>query len=225
MANILLVDDEERMLNLLSLYLTGDGHKCEKETCSVKAIEKVYENSYDLVILDVMMPDYDGWEVCRRIREFSKIPIVMLTAKAQYSDISFGLNNGADEYIVKPFDESVLLARINALLRRTTIGEESIVEFKKLVLDEKRFLVYYQGKNIIVTKIEFELLKVFLYNLETIFSREKLIEMVWGYTSHVDSRTVDSHIRNLRNKLKEAGFQVDDYLKSVYGVGYKWLQN
>ena len=171
------------------------------------------------------MPDYDGWEVCRRIREFSKIPIVMLTAKTEYSDISFGLNNGADEYIIKPFDESVLLARINALLRRTTLAEEPIIEFKKLVLDEKRFLVYYQEKNIIVTKIEFDLLRVFLYNLETIFNREKLIEMVWGYTSDVDSRTVDSHIRNLRNKLKEAGSQVDNYLKSVYGVGYKWLQN
>lgn len=221
MINILLVDDEPRMLDLLALYLEGTTYHCEKEISGKKAIGRAVDEAFDLVLLDVMMPELDGWEVCRQIREYTQVPIIMLTARGQATDVAFGLTNGADDYITKPFDEAVLLARISAVLRRS--GQTDKLTFRGLTLDIEKFEVCYNQKAIVVTAFEFNILKLFLSNLGLVFSREHLIEKIWSCTSEVDNRTVDSHIRNLRDKLREAGFSVDDFLKTIYGVGYKWL--
>lgn len=220
MVNILLVDDEVRMLDLLALYLEGAGYHCTKELSGKRAIQHVADEKLDLVLLDVMMPEMDGWEVCQEIREFSMIPIIMLTARSQSQDMVFGLRNGADDYITKPFDEQILLARIAALLRRSGQTEELV--FHEIQLNHEKFELRVGQEKLVVTPIEFKLLELFLENQNLVFSREHLIEKVWDFAADVDNRTVDSHIRNLRDKLRDAGFQVDDYLKTVYGVGYKW---
>ena len=205
MKNILLVDDEQRMLDLLGLYLEGDIYHCEKEISGVQAIKRVAKGNFDLILLDVMMPDLDGWTVCKNIREFSEIPIIMLTARGQNTDVSFGLKNGADDYITKPFDETILLARI-----------------ENLSLDKERFQIWINQKLLEVTPIEFNLLDMFLTHQNHVFSREQIIEHIWGLTADVDNRTVDSHIRNLREKMRKESFDVDSFLLTVYGVGYKW---
>lgn len=220
MTNILLVDDEIRMLNLLAFYLEDAGYHCEKESSAQKVISRVHEESFDLILLDVMMPQMSGWQVVQQIRKFSTIPIIMLTARTESSDMIFGLENGADDYIGKPFDEKVLLARVAAILRRS--GQKERLDFQNLHLDKTGFQVQVDQHKIIVTPKEFELLQLFLENQNQVFSREHLIEVIWGYSSEVDNRTVDSHIRNLRKKLNEAGFFVDNYLKTLYGVGYQW---
>ena len=220
MKNILLVDDEQRMLDLLGLYLEGEIYHCEKENFGVQAIQRVAEGNFDLILLDVMMPDLDGWSVCKSIREFSEIPIIMLTAKGQNTDIAFGLKNGADDYITKPFDETILLARIEAILRRTVSSDK--IGFKNLTLDKENFQACINQKLLDVTPIEFQLLEIFLTHQNHVFSRAQLIEHIWGLTADVDNRTVDSNIRNLREKLRKEGFDVDSSLLTVYGVGYKW---
>lgn len=220
MKNILLVDDEPRMLDLLALYLEGADYHCEKEISGKQAIKRVADEAFDLVLLDVMMPELDGWEVCQQIRAISQIPIIMLTARGQADDVAFGLTNGADDYVTKPFDEAVLLARIGAVLRRTEPSEK--LSFQNLQLDKTKFQVNVASQRLEVTKIEFDLLALFLENQGQVFSREHLIDSVWTSNAYVDNRTVDSHIRNLRDKLREADFPIDEHLKSIYGVGYKW---
>lgn len=220
MKNILLVDDELRMLDLLALYLEGPSYHCEKETSGKRAIARVTEEVFDLVLLDVMMPELDGWEVCRQIRAISKIPMIMLTARGQNTDVAFGLENGADDYVTKPFDEAILLARIAAVLRRTESSEK--LTFQNLRLDKAKFQVAVNQRPTIVTPLEFNLLSLFLENQGQVFSREHLIDRLWDANPYVDNRTVDSHIRNLRDKLRENGFPVDEHLITVYGVGYKW---
>lgn len=221
MINILLVDDEPRMLDLLSLYLTPKGYRCTKVTNGQQALKLLEKKPFRLVLLDVMMPDMNGWEVCKQIREFSKVPIIMLTARDQKSDIIYGLHQGADDYVTKPFDEEELLARIEAVLRRTNSNYK--IEINGLLWDETRHLVTVQGKEITLTPIEFSLLGLFLNNTNYVYTREQLIERIWGHASETEGRTVDSHIRNLRDKLRKAGFPIDDYLKTVYGVGYRWI--
>ncbi|WP_374286813.1 response regulator transcription factor [Lactococcus sp.] len=220
MKSILLVDDESRLLNLLTLYLEDAGYHCEKELSALTAIERVKNEAFDLILLDVMMPEMDGWQVCKHIREFSQIPIIMLTARDAADDMVFGLENGADDYITKPFDEKILLARVVALLRRS--DKTDGLNFQGISLNPTTFQARVNAQILVFTPKEFELLTLFLENQNQVFSRDHLIEAVWGYTSDVDNRTVDSHIRNLREKLRDTGFQVDNFLKTIYGVGYKW---
>lgn len=219
---ILLVDDEPRMLDLLSLYLTPKGYNCLKMTTARQAIQYLEEEKAEIILLDVMMPDMDGWEACQEIRKNWDIPIIMLTARSEKNDIVKGLKMGADDYISKPFDEEELLARIDAVLRRRT-GHTGLIDFMGLALNEESFDVSYKNQHIPVTPKEFALLALLLKNRNKVFTREHLLTTIWGYAAPTEDRTIDSHVRNLRDKLRKTGFPVDEYLTTVWGLGYKWM--
>ncbi|WP_043968448.1 response regulator transcription factor [Anoxybacillus thermarum] len=221
MYTILLVDDEKRMLDLLELYLIPNGYRCVKCESGVAAIRYLENNKADLVLLDVMMPEMDGWETCKQIREFSNVPIIMVTARDATTDVVQGLKIGADDYIPKPFDESELLARMEAVLRRS-VGKQTKLEFHGLVWDEAQHKVQYAGRDISLTPKEFAMLGLFLKHPNRVFSREQLIVTLWGYNANTEERTVDSHVKNIREKLRQAGFPIDQFLQTVWGVGYKW---
>ncbi|MEI4803313.1 response regulator transcription factor [Bacillus sp. NPDC077411] len=220
MAKLLLVDDEERMLRLLDLFLSPRGHFCMKVTSGQDALELVQQKEFDLILLDVMMPKMDGWEACFQIRQISNVPIIMLTARNQNYDMVKGLTLGADDYITKPFDEQVLIARIEAVLRRTK--KEGFVNFNGIEWDKTRHTVTVYNEKLSLTPIEFSLLGLFLQNINRAYSRDELIEIIWGFQTDIEYRTVDSHIRNIREKLRKAGFPIEDYLETVYKIGYKW---
>lgn len=223
MQTILLVDDEPLMLRLVSLYLEPKGFRCLKETSGLRAIEIVKKQRIDLVLLDVMMPEQNGWDVCREIRCFSDVPIIMLTARTDKVDIVKGLNHGADDYIAKPFDEDELLARIDAVLRRHQRNfEKPLPPPFELELNEPSFELFYGKHPIPLTKKEFSLISLFLKHPKRVFTRDQLITSIWGHEVETEDRTIDSHVRNLREKLRRSGFPVDDYLVTVWGVGYKW---
>lgn len=222
MATILLVDDETRMLDLLALYLTPAGYKCIKRTSGNDAISFLEDNHADLVLLDVMMPEKDGWETCSEIRRHWDIPVIMLTARSEKPDVVRGLKIGADDYITKPFDEGELIARIEAVLRRHSV-KSTLLNFNGLKLNTDSYEVQYNGISIPLTPKEFALLSLFLQNINKVFTREHLISTIWGYGVDTEDRTIDSHVRNLRDKLRKSGFAVDDYLSTVWGVGYKWI--
>lgn len=220
MKKLLLVDDEVRMLQLLKLYLEPHGFECMTKTNGHEAINFLVDHEVDLVLLDIMMPEIDGWATAKLIRGFSNVPIIMLTARDQSSDMVKGLGMGADDYITKPFEEEILLARINALLRR--VSPPSKIEENGLIWDEGSHELSYNDEAISLTPKEFEMIGLLIQNKKTVFSREKLIESIWGLESNTEGRTVDSHIRNIRDKCRKAGFPIEDHLKTVWGLGYKW---
>lgn len=222
MSTILLVDDEERMLDLLALYLEPHRYTCLKVRGGKAALDMVKQEAIDLVILDVMMPEMDGWTVCREIRAISSVPIIMLTAREQEEDVVKGLRLGADDYVTKPFSEQELIARIEALLRRSAPAKN--ISLNGLTWDEARFEVSYEGRPIHVTPKEFALLGILIKHPHQVFERDHLLELVWGYETETEARTVDSHVRNLREKIRDAGFPVEAHFQTVRGVGYKWVQ-
>ncbi|GLC90236.1 response regulator transcription factor [Lysinibacillus piscis] len=221
MKTLLLIDDEPRMLELLTLYLEHT-FRCIATPSVTEALTCLREQHIDLVLLDIMMPEMDGWQTCQEIRRFSDVPIIMLTARAEQTDIIKGLNIGADDYILKPFDEEELLARIQAVLRRTK-AQETMLLFEGLGIDKESFEVTFQQQPIALTPKEFAMLVLFLEHPNKVFSREHLMNVVWGYDAFIEDRTIDSHVRNLRDKLRKNDFPVDDYLQTVWGIGYKWL--
>lgn len=223
MTTLLLVDDETRMLDLLSLYLTPLNYRCLKTSSGKEAITTLQKENVDLVILDIMMPDMDGWATCQKIRELSDVPIIMLTARNETTDIIKGLKFGADDYVTKPFHEDELVARIEALLRRANDQQKSIINFKELIWDEDAVELSFKGLPIMVTPKEFALIGLFLKNPQKVFSREHLLSLIWGSNSLTDDRTIDSHIRNLREKIRNTGFPIDHHLVTVWGIGYKWV--
>ncbi|EOQ17264.1 two-component system response regulator [Bacillus cereus B5-2] len=220
MVKILLVDDEERMLRLLDLFLSPRGYFCMKATSGLEALKLIEQKDFDIILLDVMMPNMDGWDACYQIRQISNVPIIMLTARNQSYDMVKGLTMGADDYITKPFDEHVLVARIEAILRRTK--KDGFVSFNGIEWDKTKHTVTVYNEKISLTPIEFSLLGLFLQNTNRAYSRDDLIEKIWGYETDIEYRTIDSHIRNIRDKLRKKGFPVEDYLETVYKVGYKW---
>ncbi|WP_017755324.1 response regulator transcription factor [Calidifontibacillus oryziterrae] len=220
MRKILIVDDEVRMLQLLKLYLEPNGYECVTLTNGLDAIHYLENHSVDLVLLDIMMPEINGWETTRLIRDFTKVPIIMLTARDQSADVIKGLGIGADDYITKPFDEEILLARIQALLRR--VSPPNKINENGLIWDDENHELTYNEQLIPLTPKEFEMLGLLLKNNRLVFSRERLIETVWGFDSNTEGRTIDSHIRNIRDKCRKAGFPIDSHLKTVWGLGYKW---
>ncbi|MEQ6390263.1 response regulator transcription factor [Bacillaceae bacterium S4-13-58] len=220
MTRILLVDDEERMLDLLELYLEPKGYKCEKATSGMLALNKINKNNYDLVLLDIMMPEMDGWDTCKRIKKQSDVPIIMVTARDMKEEVIKGLKLGADDYITKPYDENILLARVEALLRRT--GKGSVVELNSLEWNNSTYQLTYKGKGILLTPKEFSLIGLLMKNPSRVFGRDELIQLIWGWDSEIEGRTIDSHVRNIRDKIRNSGFPIDDHLKTVWGVGYKW---
>lgn len=221
MKTLLLVDDETMMLDLLSLYLTPLGYTCIKKESASEAIQYLKTHQVDLILLDVMMPEMDGWEACEKIRGHWDTPIIMLTAMSEKNDIVKGLKMGADDYISKPFDEEELTARIEAVLRRQK-SEGDKIFFQGLLLDQDSHQLLFNGQEISLTPKEFGMMSLFLNHQNKVFSREHLITTVWGFEVSTEDRTIDSHVRNLREKMRKAGFPVDDYLQTVWGVGYKW---
>jgi DNA-binding response OmpR family regulator len=222
MSTILLVDDETRMLDLLALYLAPYRYKCIKAQSGKVGLRYLEKENIDLVILDVMMPDLDGWTTCQKMREFSDIPIIMLTARSETVDVIKGLKCGADDYVSKPFQEEELLARIEALLRRTQ-QIDSPLFFKGLRWEPESVMVTYQNDPLFVTPKEFSIIGLFLKNPHKVFSRDHLLTAIWGLNVNIDDRTIDSHIRNIRDKLRNAGFPIDQHLVTVWGIGYKWV--
>ncbi len=221
MKTILIVDDEPRMLDLISLYLMPVGYKCVKMNNSKEAISYITHNKVDLVLLDIMMPEMDGWETCIEIKKMLEVPIIMITARTDKADVVRGLNLGADDYISKPFDEEELLARINAVLRRNHNTSDKII-FKGLELNPESYELRHNGNPVSLTPKEFSILSLFLTNRNKVFTRDHLITTIWGHGVNTDDRTIDSHVRNIRDKLRTSTFPVDDYLSTVWGVGYKW---
>ena len=224
MKTILLVDDEQRMLDLLELFLMPSGYKCIKAHDGKEALRIINDKDIDLIILDVMMPVMDGWKTCEKIREFSTIPILMLTARSDKTDVVTGLNIGADDYLTKPFNDAELLARVNTLFRRIPVErlEQNIIKSDGYVLDTNRFILNFQDKHIMLTMKEFKIIEALIKNPLRTYTREHLLLVAWDYHSSTDIRTVDSHIRNLREKLKNAGFPTNQFLLTVWGIGYKW---
>lgn len=223
MEKVLIVDDEQRMLDLIELYLQPHPYIIEKAQGAKEALTLLKKETYDIVLLDIMMPEMDGWELCERIRQFSDVPIIMLTARDQRADIVKGLEIGADDYVTKPFTEDELIARMNALLRRRP--PQHTIEVNGLVWHEDEFTLTYHNEQIKLTPKEFKMLGHLMKHPNRVFSREDLIELLWGFDSDTEGRTIDSHVRNMRDKIRKVQFPIDDHFKTVWGVGYKWVND
>lgn len=219
-VKILVVDDESRMRKLVRDFLTKRGFDVLEAGDGEEALDIFYKNpDIALLILDVMMPKMSGWDVCREIRETSKVPIVMLTAKSDESDELLGFELGVDEYISKPFSPKILVARVEALLRRANkLGDSEIIEEGGIIIDKAAHMVTIDGKEIELSFKEFELLTFFIENKGLALSREKILNNVWNYDYFGDARTIDTHVKKLRSKLGDKG----DYIKTIWGMGYKF---
>ena len=220
--NILVVEDDSNISDLLRMYLEKEGFDVRIAYDGGRAVEEFEKKEPDMVLLDIMLPVLDGWSVCARIREKSKVPIIMLTAKGEVMDRIQGLEMGADDYIVKPFEMKELLARINAVLRRTEIPEDTRkrLVFDKLVINLDSYELLVDGKKIDTPPKELELLYHLASTPNRVYTRNQLLDEVWGFDYFGDSRTVDVHIKRLREKVENISEQWA--LKTVWGVGYKF---
>jgi len=217
---ILIVDDESRIRKLIKDFLVKEDYTVLEAEDGEKALEVFEENEQkiNLILLDVMMPKLDGWSVLRQIRQKSKVPVIMLTARAEEQDELFGFELGVDEYITKPFSPKLLVARIKAILNRTEKKENTTKNYGGIEIDADGRTVSVDGKQIDLSLREYELLKYLLENENVALSREKILNNVWNYDYYGDSRTIDSHIKKIRHKLGKKG----KYIKTMRGVGYKF---
>ena len=217
---ILVVDDESRMRKLVKDFLTKKNFQVLEAGNGEEAMDIFYEEKdIALIILDVMMPKMDGWEVCREIRKNSKVPIIMLTARSDERDELLGFDLGVDEYISKPFSPKILVARVEAILRRTGQNNpEDVISAGGIVIDKAAHLATVDGKPMELSFKEFELLTYFLENQGIALSREKILNSVWNYEYFGDARTIDTHVKKLRSKMGDKG----EYIKTVWGMGYKF---
>ena len=218
---ILVVDDESRMRKLVKDFLIRENYEVLEAGDGEEALDIFYkEKDIALLILDVMMPKINGWDVCKEIRETSRVPIIMLTAKSSESDELGGFEIGTDEYISKPFSPKILVARVGALLRRTNkIGDGAqIIQKGGITMDKNAHTVAIDGKQIELSYKEFELLDYFMENAGIALSREKILDSVWDYDYFGDARKIDTHVKKLRSKMGEKG----DYIKTIWGMGYKF---
>lgn len=220
---ILVVDDESRMRKLVKDFLTKKNFQVLEAGNGEEAMDIFYEEKdIALIILDVMMPKMDGWEVCREIRKNSKVPIIMLTARSDERDELLGFDLGVDEYISKPFSPKILVARVEAILRRTGQNNpEDVISAGGIVIDKAAHLATVDGKPMELSFKEFELLTYFLENQGIALSREKILNSVWNYDYFGDARTIDTHVKKLRSKMGDKG----EYIKTVWGMGYKFEVN
>ena len=217
---ILVVDDESRMRKLVKDFLVREGYTVLEAGDGMEAMDVFYEDKdIALIILDVMMPKMDGWQVCSEIRESSKVPIIMLTARSEERDELQGFELGVDEYISKPFSPKILVARVNAILRRT-LGTDGgdVIGAGGITIDKAAHIVKIDGKPVELSFKEFELLAYFVENHGIALSREKILNNVWNYDYFGDARTIDTHVKKLRSKLGEKG----EYIKTIWGMGYKF---
>ena len=217
---VLVVDDESRMRKLVNDFLSRKNYEVIEAGDGEEAIDKFYEDKdIALIILDVMMPKMDGWEVCRQIRKNSKVPIIMLTAKGEENDELTGFDCGADEYISNPFSPHILTERVDALVRRVyQIDSSEVVEIGGIEIDKAAHQVKIDGQEIELSYKEFELLSYFVENKGIALSREKILNNVWNYDYFGDARTIDTHVMKLRKKMGEKG----DRIRTIWGMGYKF---
>ena len=217
---ILVVDDESRMRKLVKDFLTKKGFTVIEAGDGEEAVDKFFEvKDIALIILDVMMPKMDGWQVCREIRQYSRVPIIMLTAKSDEKDELQGFDLGVDEYITKPFSPKILVARVEAILRRSNVlAADDTMEAGGIELNKAAHEVLIDGKSVELSYKEFELLAYFMSNQGVALSRERILNNVWNYDYFGDARTIDTHVKKLRNKLGAKG----EYIKTIWGMGYKF---
>ncbi len=219
---ILIVDDDEHIAELISLYLNKEGYETKEVYSGKDAIEEFSIFSPHLVLLDIMLPEVDGYQVCREIRKISSVPIIMLTAKGEIFDKVLGLELGADDYMVKPFDNKELVARVKAVLRRFDKKEENTqnkIVVPNMTINPSTYIVTYHGQNLELPPKEFELLTFLAQHPNQVFTREQLLDKIWGYEFIGDTRTVDVHVKRLREKMP---FEDVWSIKTVWGVGYKF---
>lgn len=223
MYKVLIADDEIRMRKLVRDFLVRAEYEVVEASNGEEALNKFYgDHSIDLVILDIMMPEIDGYEVCREIRAKSQVPIILLTAKSTENDELEGFQCGADEFVSKPFSPKVLIARVDALLRRANAGnEEGPIAAGKIIVDKVAHMVKADGVAIDLSYKEFELLTYFMENHDIALSRETILNHVWDFDYFGDARTIDTHVKKLRNKLGDCG----KYIKTIWGMGYKFEVN
>lgn len=216
---VLVVDDEERMRKLISDFLKIKGYETVEAGDGEEAIDVFFaDKEIALIILDVMMPKMDGWEVLKTVREHSKVPVIMLTARTEETDELKGFEYGADEYISKPFSPKILVARVEAILRRSGVNQDEVVRVGGIEVDKSAHSVKIDGKEIELSFKEYELLLYFIENKGIALSREKILNNVWNYDYFGDARTIDTHVKKLRAKMGTKG----DYIKTVWGMGYKF---
>ena len=215
---ILVVDDDTNICELLRLYLEKEGYVVKIVNDGVSAINAFKQENPDLTLLDIMIPKLDGWQVCREIRQYSKVPIIMLTAKSDERDELMGFDLGVDEYISKPFSPKILVARVEAILRRSNGGSQDVIDVGGIHIDKTAHQVSVDGKTVDLSYKEFELMTYFAENLGIALSREKILNNVWNYDYFGDARTIDTHVKKLRSKLGEKG----EYIKTIWGMGYKF---
>ena len=216
---ILVVDDEARMRKLVKDFLSVKGFTVLEASNGEEAVDLFFEQKdITLIILDVMMPKMDGWETCRTIRKYSQVPIIMLTARSEERDELQGFNLGVDEYISKPFSPKILVARVEAILRRSNAVSSDLIEIGGIRIDKAAHQVTIDGQNIDLSYKEFELLTYFVENQGIALSREKILNNVWNYDYFGDARTIDTHVKKLRSKMGEKG----DYIRTIWGMGYKF---
>lgn len=220
---IMVVDDESRMRKLVRDFLTKSNYEVIEAEDGAMAIDIFFEqNDIALIILDVMMPKMDGWQVCKEIREYSKVPIIMLTAKSDERDELQGFGLGVDEYISKPFSPKILVARVEAILRRTSqTSVDEVMEAGGIVVNKAAHSVCVEGQPVDLSYKEFELLTYFMENKGIALSREKILNSVWNYDYFGDARTIDTHVKKLRSKMGDKG----DLIKTIWGMGYKFEVN
>lgn len=223
---MLIVDDNKTILKMLADFAIKEGYIVDTATDGEMALKKFHGDAYDIILLDVMMPKIDGFEVCRKIREVSMVPVIMITARGEDFEKIMGLDIGADDYIVKPFSGEEVMARVRALMRRMVkLPAESgeMISSGDLSLDMKYFSGTFKEKKLQLTKKEFELLWNFMNHPNIVFTRNQLLDSIWGYDFFGDSRTVDTHIKRLRQKLdKLEGLEWE--IETIWGVGYKWTK-
>ena len=221
-VKVLMVDDEARMRKLVKDFLAIKGYKVIEAEDGEQAVDIFFkEKDIGLVILDVMMPKMDGWEVCRTLRRYSQVPIIMLTARSEERDELLGFELGEDEYISKPFSPKILVARIEAILRRGNAGTGEILEAAGIRVDKDAHEASVDGQPVDLSNKEFELLTYFMENQGMALSREKILNNVWNYDYFGDARTIDTHVKKLRSKLGEKG----ELIKTIWGMGYKFEVN
>ncbi len=220
---ILVVDDDENICELVRLYLDKEGYEVNTANDGIEAIEAFKRTTPDMVVLDIMLPGADGWQVCREIRKVSQIPIIMLSAKGDTFDKVLGLELGADDYLVKPFEPKELIARVKAVLRRTGSTEKDSHEevvYPNLLVNKTTYTVKVNGQEVQMPPKELELLFFLSSNPNKVYTRDQLLEYIWGYDFFGDSRTVDVHIKRLREKVEDSSHSWQ--IKTVWGIGYKF---
>lgn len=216
MKKILIVEDEMEIRNILKLYLLKEGYDVTEAEDGEVAIKLFYEKPFDLVILDIMLPKKDGWSVLREIKKYSSVPVMILSARDDDEDELFGFEIGTDEYITKPFNNKILLARIKTLIKNTSNNTDHIIELGKITINDTSHTVTVEGEEVILAPEEYELLVYLIKNHKIALSRDKMLTEVWGYDFPGSDRTIDTHIKNLRKKLG------DECIKTVRGIGYKF---